>query len=98
MTNEQKDNLTGLCRIEIKRWKAASESNPNMRYMVELMELALAALTAQPIAIVEPRDYLTAAQLVGDEAMSIAVRPLFEGALALGQKLYTTPPAHTLPQ
>lgn len=48
MTNEQKDNLTGLCKIEIKRWKAASESNPNMRYMAELMEIALAALTAQP--------------------------------------------------
>lgn len=51
MTNEQKDNLTGLCKIEIKRWEAASESNPNMRYMVELMELALAALTAQPVKL-----------------------------------------------
>lgn len=48
MTNEQKDNLTGLCKIEIKRWKAASESNPNMRYMVELMEITLAALMAEP--------------------------------------------------
>lgn len=48
MTNEHKDALTGLCKVEIKRWKVASESNPNMRYMVELMEVALAALTAQP--------------------------------------------------
>ncbi|MGL3999834.1 hypothetical protein ACR3LR_08445 [Pantoea eucalypti] len=48
MTNEQKDNLTGLCKIEIKRWKEVSESNPNMRYMVELMEITLAALTAEP--------------------------------------------------
>lgn len=51
MTNEHKDELTGLCKIEIKRWKAASESNPNMRYMVDLMEIALAALTAQPVKL-----------------------------------------------
>lgn len=44
-TEEQKKALAGLCNIEIKRWKAASEANPNMRYMVELMEIALAALT-----------------------------------------------------
>lgn len=48
MTSEHKDELTGLCKIEIKRWKAASESNPNMRYMVELMEIALASLEAEP--------------------------------------------------
>lgn len=40
--------LIGLCKIEIKRWKAASETNPNMRYMVVLMETALASLTAKP--------------------------------------------------
>jgi hypothetical protein len=51
MTEEQKQALTGLCKIEIKRWKAASESNPNMRYMVELMEVALAALTAPPVKV-----------------------------------------------
>jgi len=51
MTNEHKGNLTVLCKIEIKRWKAASESNPNMRYMVELMEIALASLTSQPVKL-----------------------------------------------
>lgn len=50
MTEEQKQSLIGLCKIEIKRWKAASESDPNRRYMVELMGVALAALTAQPVA------------------------------------------------
>lgn len=49
MNAEEKQALTGLCKIEIKRWKAASESNPNMRYMVELMEVALTALKAQPV-------------------------------------------------
>ncbi|UIL53963.1 hypothetical protein LZU96_08565 [Pantoea agglomerans] len=50
MTEEQKQALIGLCKIEIKRWKAASESDPNMRYMVELMVVALSALTAEPVA------------------------------------------------
>lgn len=51
MTNEEKQALTGLCKVEIKRWNAASEANPNMRYMVELMEIALATLTAQPVQL-----------------------------------------------
>lgn len=45
MTEEQKNELAGLCRIEIRRWKHAAEAVPDKRYMVELMELALAALT-----------------------------------------------------
>lgn len=60
---------------------------------LRLAEIALASLTAEPVAIVEPSDYVTAAQLVGEEPRSKAVRPLFEGALSIGQKLYTTPPA-----
>lgn len=51
MTNEEKQELAGLCKIEIKRWKAASEANPNMRYMVDLMELALAGLTQKPVKL-----------------------------------------------
>lgn len=46
LTEQQVADLSGLCRIEIRRWKSASESNPNMRYMVDLMELALASLEA----------------------------------------------------
>lgn len=49
-TEEQRKAMAGLCRIEIKRWRAASESNPNMRYMVELMEIALAELEQTPAA------------------------------------------------
>ncbi|WP_286869893.1 hypothetical protein [Pantoea sp. UBA5035] len=55
-TEEQREVLAGLCRIEIKRWKAASESNPNMRYMVELMEISLAALAAEPVAFLGEAD------------------------------------------
>ncbi|RRW77660.1 hypothetical protein EGJ48_03695 [Pantoea dispersa] len=50
MTEGQRQ-LAGLCKVEIKRWQAASESNPNMRYMVDLMEIALAALTAPPAPV-----------------------------------------------
>ncbi|HDR2323820.1 TPA: hypothetical protein QCH55_002258 [Enterobacter kobei] len=60
---------------------------------LQAFEIALASLEAEAVAIVEPSDYVTAAQLVGEEPRSKAVRPLFEGALAIGQKLYTTPPA-----
>lgn len=63
---------------------------------IQVQEIALAALTAQPVAIVEPRDYVTAAQLIGEEPLSKSVRPLFEGALFMGQKLYTDPPAPAL--
>lgn len=47
LSGERKRELAGLCCIEIKRWKAAADSNPNMRYMVELMDVALASLTAE---------------------------------------------------
>ncbi|ELX8345484.1 DUF551 domain-containing protein [Enterobacter hormaechei] len=55
------------------------------------LRIALASLEAEPVAIVEPSDYVTAAQLVGEEPRSKAVRPLFEGALSVGQKLYAAP-------
>lgn len=54
MTEQDKEALTGLCKTEIKRWKRVTESNPNMRYMVELMEVALASLSAQPSSEMKP--------------------------------------------
>lgn len=47
MSEQEKQVLAGLCRIEIKRWRQAADSNPNMFYMVELMDVALASLTAE---------------------------------------------------
>jgi len=79
-TEEERAALAGLCNTEIKRWKAASESNPNMRYMVELMEIALAALTAEPVYLYEGRE------LSEDKAREYA---------SYGRNirtLYTTPP------
>lgn len=43
MNNQE---LAALCRIEISRW----QSVPDKQYMVDLLELALAALTAGPVA------------------------------------------------
>lgn len=54
LSDDDRQTLAGLCRIEIKRWKAAAESNPNMRYMVELMELALASLSEQATSAMKP--------------------------------------------
>lgn len=51
MDEQEKLVLSGLCKIEIRRWKAAAEAVPDKRYMVELMEIALASLTAQPVKL-----------------------------------------------
>ncbi|EOT0788805.1 hypothetical protein ACNP8W_002921 [Klebsiella variicola] len=54
----------------------------------ELARMALAAMDGEPVAIVEPSDYVTPAQLVGEESLRKAVRELYEGALRIGDKLY----------
>lgn len=106
---EERRQLAALCKIEIKRWQAASESNPNMRYMVELMEIALAALTAEPVKT--KLKYSSALpKFIGDtnevESVHCWVHgdtPEFatnEEAYAEAQKmtgdLYTAPPAPVL--
>lgn len=53
MNEEQKQALIGLCKIEIRRWEAAAEAVPDKKYMVELMKIALADLTAQPVKVDE---------------------------------------------
>lgn len=52
---------------------------------------------AQPVAIVESSAYVTAAQIIGDEPPMKAVKELYEGALVIGQHLYTAPPAPVVP-
>ncbi|QNU44346.1 hypothetical protein IDH70_04765 [Mixta calida] len=44
MNNQE---LAALCRIEIRRWQSA----PDKQYMVDLLELALAALTAEAVKV-----------------------------------------------
>lgn len=44
LTQEERQARIALCRIEITRWRSV----PDKTYMLELMEIALAALTAEP--------------------------------------------------
>lgn len=66
---------------EIREWLSSDE-------IMELSRMALSAYDSEPVAIVEPSDYVTAAQLVGEESLRKAVRELYEGALRIGDKLY----------
>ena len=45
ITEENRRQLIALARIEISRWKHPSDK----QYMVDLMEIALASLTAEPV-------------------------------------------------
>ncbi|HCB3049806.1 TPA: hypothetical protein MYT98_002906 [Klebsiella aerogenes] len=54
----------------------------------ELASMALSAMDSEPVAVVEPSDYVTAAQLVGEGPARKAVHELYEGALRIGDKLY----------
>lgn len=54
----------------------------------EMARMALTAMDCEPVAIVEPSDYVTAAQLVGEGPARKAVHELYEGALRIGDKLY----------
>ncbi|ATR41633.1 dTDP-6-deoxy-L-hexose 3-O-methyltransferase [Klebsiella pneumoniae] len=66
--------------------------NPNELLM--FTSYALAAMDSEPVAVVEPSDYVTAAQLVGEGPARKAVHELYEGALRIGDKLYRhAPPA-----
>lgn len=58
-----------------------------VRALTELQEYR----KAQPVALVEQSDFITTAQIVGEEPRTRAVRELFEGALIAGQKLYAVP-------
>ncbi|EPJ4169905.1 hypothetical protein R2538_004777 [Citrobacter freundii] len=51
----------------------------------------MAAFGAEPVAIVQPSDYVTAAELAVDEPTRKAVHELYEGALRIGDKLYRHP-------
>ena len=45
MNKHEKEALSGLCRIEIRRW----QSVPDKQYMVDLLEIALKSLTDEPV-------------------------------------------------
>ena len=45
ITEDQRQQLISLARIEIRRWKIPDDK----QYMVDLMEIALASLTGDPV-------------------------------------------------
>ncbi|CAH5392431.1 hypothetical protein AI2932V1_3122 [Klebsiella pneumoniae] len=57
-------------------------------WMAMAAELQERRKAAEPVAIVEPSDYVTATQLVGEGPARKAVHELYEGALRIGDKLY----------
>lgn len=64
------------------------EGRTHVNQCAALFEIALAAMDSEPVAVVEPSDYVTAAQLVGEGPARKAVHELYEGALRIGDKLY----------
>lgn len=76
-------------RIElIANFHRAMTLPPSHTEIEELARMALAAMDSEPVAVVEPSDYVTAAQLVGEGPARKAVHELYEGALRIGDKLY----------
>lgn len=75
---------------ELKHLASSDNTNELTR---SLARECLANREAQPVAIVESSAYVTAAQIIGDEPPMKAVKELYEGALVIGQHIYTTPPA-----
>lgn len=59
--------------------------------LARIKELDKAAHEQEPVAVVEPSDYVTAAQISDDKPRKMAVRELYEGALIVGQNLYAHP-------
>lgn len=80
---------------EILSKAVAQSDGGNLGYVmadaVKVIDVAIAARNAEPVAIVQPSDYVTAAELVGEEQTRKAVHELYEGALRIGDKLYRHP-------
>ena len=98
MTNNQ---LTDQVSTEMLK-RLISRAECGDRYTLaalrELQERRKAERDSEPVAVVEPSDYVTAAQLVGEGPARKAVHELYEGALRIGDKLYRhAQPAPVIP-
>ncbi|MBZ7580122.1 hypothetical protein FML15_22880 [Klebsiella michiganensis] len=95
-TNDEvhKDDAYKMVRL----WDDLNDRYAPPEAVRNLASMALAAMDSEPVAIVEPSDYVTAAQLVGEGPARKAVHELYEGALRIGDKLYRhAQPAPVLP-
>ncbi|EXF41909.1 hypothetical protein N035_001545 [Klebsiella pneumoniae EGD-HP19-C] len=87
-----KSTITRERLAKIKSWRETYGAGSNVMLPAEeaeeLARMALGAMDSEPVAVVEPSDYVTAAQLVGEGPARKAVHELYEGALRIGDKLY----------
>ncbi|MCW1902152.1 hypothetical protein OGR44_28435, partial [Klebsiella oxytoca] len=77
-----------IAELESVRDEIPFGIDTNSELELAAFKMALAAMDSEPVAIVEPSDYVTAAQLVGEGPVRKAVHELYEGALRIGDKLY----------
>lgn len=94
LTEEERQTLIGLCRIEVKRWKHAAEAVPDKWYMVELMEIALAALSAEPVGeIIQFTDRVTGEKSKWRFSNNICGDTRGDAYQTTTKLVYTAPPA-----
>ncbi|MCE9941749.1 hypothetical protein [Serratia liquefaciens] len=84
--DDQDAHFELLCKLE-----DVGGTGATIRKLIDMVRAA--NREAQPVAIVESSAYVTAAQIIGDEPPMKAVKELYEGALVIGQHLYTAPQA-----
>lgn len=94
------DKVLNLLEAERQRADAMQSERDEFRRRLKLersiledADKELAALKGGqvPVAVVELNDNLTVAEIRGDIPRRKAVRELYEGALVLGQELFTAP-------
>ena len=83
LSEQEREDLIGLAMIEVKRWKCAD----GKQYMVELMNIALAALTAEPMAFGYEDGLFECGGKISSTATRHYVNPL-----------YTAPPVPVIKQ
>lgn len=95
------NNLSKVTKERLQKiasWRETYGNGHNVMIPAEEAELIVSELMTlreaaeRPVAIVEHSGYITAAQMVGDEPRRKAVKELYEGALVVGQSLFTAPP------
>lgn len=88
-----------VCNLKWTNVRGAQDLLTAADGLRELQERRKAAMDSEPVAVVEPSDYVTAAQLVGEGPARKAVHELYEGALRIGDKLYRhAQPAPVVPE
>jgi len=83
LSEQERQELIGLAAIEVKRWEIAD----GKQYMVELMNIALAGLTAEPVAFGYEGGLFECGGKISSTATRHYVNPL-----------YTAPPVPVIKQ